>query len=85
MSQVWLLTDEVFYTGYPLHRENRENGKKRSLSGKTQGIWKFGQNTGKTQGIWLAQVVNSLILKAKDISKFAAKFAAKKMLKLDKL
>ena len=32
--------------GYPLHRENRENGKKNSLSGKTQGIWKFCQNTG---------------------------------------
>ena len=25
--------------------------KKNSLSGKTQGIWKFCQNTGKTQGI----------------------------------
>ena len=30
--------------GYPLHRENRENDKKKS--GKTQGIWKFCQNTG---------------------------------------
>ena len=35
-------------TGYPLHRENRENGQKKSLSGKTQGIWKFYQNVGKT-------------------------------------
>ena len=60
-------------TGYPLHRENRENGQKKSLSGKTQGIWKFCQNTEKTQGIWFAQVVNSLILKVKDISLFAAK------------
>ena len=42
------------FTGYPLHRENRENGKRNSLSGKTQGIW-FGQ------------VVNSLILKVKEI------------------
>ena len=42
-------------SGYPLHRENRENDKK-----------KFCQ--GKTQGIWFAQVVNSLILKVKDIS-----------------
>ena len=32
--------------GYPLHRENRENGQQNSLSGKTQGIWKFCQNTG---------------------------------------
>ena len=39
------------YAGYPRHRENRENGQKKSLSGKTQGIWKFCQNTGKTQGI----------------------------------
>ena len=53
-------------TGYPRHRENRENrenGRKNSLSGKTQGIWKFCQNTGKTQGIWYAQDVISLILK----------------------
>ena len=46
---------------------HRENGNKKNLSGKTQGIWKFCQNTGnleilpkhrefgnfaKTQGIW---------------------------------
>ena len=49
------------YSGYPWHRENRE----KSLSGKTQGIWKCCQNTGKTQGIWFAQVVNSLILTLK--------------------
>ena len=30
-------------------------------------------NFAKTQGIWFAQVVNSLILKVKDISLFAAK------------
>ena len=35
-----------YNTGYPLHRENRENGKINSLSGKTRGIWKFCQNTG---------------------------------------
>ena len=55
---------------------------KKNLSGKTQGIWKFCQNTGnlkicqntgKTQGILLAQVVNALILKVKDIAIFAAK------------
>ena len=34
------------YKGYPRHRENRENDPKYSLSGKTQGIWKFCQNTG---------------------------------------
>ena len=49
--------------------------KNNSLSGKTQGIWKFCQNTGKTQEIWFAQVVNSLILKVKDISVFAAKIS----------
>ena len=48
---------------------------KKSLSGKTQGIWKFCQNMGKTQGIWFAQVVNSLILKVKDSLIFAAKIA----------
>ena len=34
-------------------------------------------NFGKTQGIWFAQVVNSLILKVKDISKFAAEISQK--------
>ena len=33
----------------------------------------FGQNTGKTQGILFAQVVNTLIVKVKDIAIFAAK------------
>ena len=32
-------------TWSPLHTENRENGQKNN-SGKTQGIWKFCQNTG---------------------------------------
>ena len=41
------------------------------------------RNFAKTQGILFAQVVNSLILKVKDISKFAAK-TQKKKLKLDK-
>ena len=64
--------------GYPRHRENRENrenGPKNSLSGKTQGIWKFCQKTGnfvKTQWIYFAHVVNALILKVKDIAIFAA-------------
>ena len=71
----------IIESGHPLHkesRENRENGQKKSLSGKAQGIWKCCQSTGKTQGIWFAQVVNSLILKVKDISKFAAKNSPKK-------
>ena len=40
-------------------------------------------NFAKTQGIWFALVVNSLILKVKDISKFAAKISPQKK-KLDK-
>ena len=47
--------------------------KKDSLSGKTQGIWKFCQSTGKTQGILLSQVVNVLILKVKAIAIVAIK------------
>ena len=39
-------------------------------------------NFAKTQGIWFTQVVNSLILKVKDISKFGTKISHKK-LKLD--
>ena len=62
-------------SGYPRHGENRENGQKKSLSRKTQGIWKFCPNTGKTQGILFAQVVNSLILMVKDIAIFAAKIS----------
>ena len=71
---MWLLT-----TAYPLHRENRGNGKRNSLSGKMR---EFG-NFAKTQGIWFAQVVNTLTLKLNDISKFAAEICRKK-LKLDK-
>ena len=40
-------------------------------------------NFAKTQGIWFAQVVNFLILKVKDISKFAATIS-KNMLNLVK-
>ena len=59
-------------TGYPLHRENWKTGKKICVR-ETQGIRKCCQNTGKTQGIWFAQLVNSLILKVKYITIFAAK------------
>ena len=52
VSISWEITEPVDFslilshTGYLLHRENRENDQKKSLSGKTQGIWKFCQNTG---------------------------------------
>ena len=72
----------MHYSGYPLHRENRENGNKK-IPVRENGIWKFGQNSGKIQGIWFAQVVNSLMLKVKDISVFAAQII-KFCLKLDK-
>ena len=58
-----------YVSGYPLHRENREMAKMIPGQGKHR---EFG-NFAKTQGIWFAQVVNLLILKVKDISKFAAK------------
>ena len=63
---------DISYTGYPRHRENRENYNKNSLSGK------YCQNTGKTQGILFAQVVNSLILKVKDTAIFAVKISIQK-------
>ena len=66
-------------TGYQLHRENRENGPKNPCQGKRR---EFG-NFVKTQEIWFAQVVNSLILKVKDILKNAAKIS-KNLLNLDK-
>ena len=84
MATLYRVVVTIQNAGYPLHRENRENGLKNSLSGKhrefgnfakTQGIWKFCQNTGNTQGIWFAQVENSLILKLKVISIFAAKIS----------
>ena len=34
----------LYKSGFPLHRENRGNGQKRSLSWKAQGIWKCCQN-----------------------------------------
>ena len=38
-----------------------------------QGKHKEFENVAKTQGIWFAQVVNSLIVKVKDIAIFVAK------------
>ena len=49
------------------------------VQNNSQGIWKFYQNTGNL----VAQVVNSLILKVKYISIFAAKISHF-LLKLDK-
>ena len=61
------------FPGYPRHRETGKMAKKNPCQGKHREFGKFCQNTGKTQGILFAQVVNSLILKVKDISIFAAK------------
>ena len=76
--------------GYPRHRENRENDTKNiPCQGKHRefGIFAKAQEKhrkfGKTQGILLGQVVNSLILKVKDIAIFAAKISIF-FLKLDR-
>ena len=63
----------TFYcpTGYPLHRENRENGPQKN---PCQGKYREFGNFAKTQGIWFAQLVTSLVLKEKDISIIAAIF-----------
>ena len=61
----------LIIAGYSLHREKRENGKKRSLSGKTQEF----RNFAKTQGILFAPVVHSLIQMVKDIMIFAAEIS----------
>ena len=69
----------LWLAGYPLHRENRENGHtQKNYQGKHR---EFG-NFVKTQGNWFAQVVSSLIVKVKDISIFAAKMSPK-FLKLE--
>ena len=45
-----------------------------SLSGKTQGIWKFCQNAGKTQGIFVCSSCKFPDSKGNNIAIFAAKF-----------
>ena len=55
-------------SGYPLHRENRENGQKIPCQGKHRKFGNFVKTQGKTQGILLAQVVNALILKVPQVS-----------------
>ena len=57
-------------TGYPMHRENGKWPKKISVR-ENREIGNF----AKTQGIWFAQVVNSLILKVKDITIFATRIS----------
>ena len=57
-------------------KKNPCQGKHREFGNfiKTQGKYRaFCLNTGKTQGILLAQVVNVLILKVKDIAKVDTK------------
>ena len=73
----------IIVAGYPRHRENRQNGQKNPCQGKHREFrnsikiqgkhGEFCLNTGKTLGILLAQVVNVLILKVKDIAIVAAK------------
>ena len=63
----------LYISGYPLHRENRENGQ----TNPCQGIHRDFGNIAKTQGIWFSHYVNSLILKVKDILIFAAKNSKK--------
>ena len=66
---IWNLESrESHQTGSALHREIRESVHKNALSGKTQGIWKFCQNTGNL----FAQVVSSLFRKIQDIVVFPA-------------
>ena len=54
-----------YIPGYPLHREKQGKWPKRFPVRENR---EFG-NFAKTQGIWFAQVINSLILKVKYISK----------------
>ena len=61
----------------------RENTGNLEILPKHREFGNFTKKTGKTQGIWFAQVLNSLILKVKDISIFAAKIP-NLILKLDK-
>ena len=58
----------IHNAGYPRQSENRENGKKHSLSGKTQGIWKFCQNTGN----FVSSSCKYSYSRVKDIAIFAA-------------
>ena len=52
------------YTGSPMHRENGENGQKQFPVHRENREFR---NFAKTRGILFARVVNSLILKVKDM------------------
>ena len=68
----------VTSAGYPRHRENRENRRQKKVKGQKkvpQGKHREFGNFAKTQGIWFAQVINSLILKVRDVSLFATKIS----------
>ena len=56
-------------SGYPLHKENRENCPKEITVRENTGNFEILQK----HRIWFAQVVISLILKVKDILIFVAK------------
>ena len=60
-------------SGYPRHRENRENGGGKIVVRENTGNLEILPKHKETQGILFSQVVNSLILKVKDIAIFAAK------------
>ena len=62
---------------YPLHSENRENRQKKIPDRENTGNLKFCQNTDR--GIYNLSKPNSLILKVKDISIFAAKIPKKNL------
>ena len=63
------------YAGYPLHRENRENGQKE---------FPARENTGNLEILSKhREFGNTLIIKVENISKFAEKISFKKS-KLDK-
>ena len=69
------MTENSIFSGLrsrvPTAQWKTENGQKDSRSGKLGKHREFG-NFAKTQGIWFARVVNSVILKVKEMSIFAA-------------
>ena len=65
----------------PTAQGKRENGERHPLSGETQGIWKFCQNTGKSQGNVVC--LSCKFPNSEDISIFAVRIF-KNSFKLDK-
>ena len=62
--------NHIYIKGTHATGKTGKMAKKNPCQGKHR---EFG-NFAKTQGIWFAQVVNSLILKVKDVLIFAANF-----------